>query len=89
MILSDFLFNREFIIDEVSKLSRSPARTKIIDLIKMTNQELITATFNTWLNKQYSTELTPTVPKMLVPDIQDPNEFFQFITDNLKKSIQE
>ena len=90
MTLDTILYNRKWLVSEVAKKPPSPARSALIKLIRTSNDELIRAAANSWFSRNYGVcpfETAIKLPASLTPQLTNQDEMFQWVTDNLKKSI--
>jgi len=89
-MIYSFLFDRRSVIEKLARVPKSPARTRLINILRMSNQDIIIALYDSWCERQYGVrplESETRLPDRLIPDTECPEEFFQFLSDALKKSI--
>ena len=87
-MISSLLFDKSALSLKLKGMKPSKSRDLLVELLNMSNEQLIQAMVNGWFADNYGTSFKgKKLPKKLMPKIIDPNEFFQFTTDCLKKSI--
>ena len=80
--------NRKAVAHKLAKTEPSPSRTLLIRLLKMKKPDLLLAVADNYFNSHYGVRpmgTTIEIPKELMPK---GDHFFQFLTDELKRSIQ-
>ena len=91
-MIDDILFDKRSVILRLMKVKKSPARDKLTSILKSSNEDTIIATVNAWCRQYYCIDYdlvscSISIPDQLAPEINDPDEFFQWVTNSLKKSI--
>ena len=86
MDITDFINSKRQIALKLIKMPKSPGRTALIKLLKMKDNELIIKTAENWMRNRYNIG-DRELPHQLIPKME-PDELFQWLTDNLKKAIK-
>jgi len=81
--------NRRSVALKLAKTKPSKSRSTLISLLKMKRSKLLQAVADNYFQINYGVMPLNTgvkIPKSLMPDLEE-QEFFQFISDELKRSI--
>ena len=81
--------NRRAVAVKLAKQKPSRSRSTLIALLKMKKPKLLQAVADNWFQIHYGIKALNTdvkIPKPLMPDLNE-HDFFQLITDELKRSI--
>lgn len=87
MKVDDILARRKELAAKLKGSKPSRAKTTLLKLLKMHSNELLYASANAWIKKRYGVKIGDEIPASLLPDADDPDEFFQWLTNSLKRNI--
>jgi hypothetical protein len=89
--IDNFLYDRRSLALKLKDVKLSPARTILINILLSSNLNILQAITDKWFKLKYGVKplgSTLYIPICLLPKYDDSDEFFNWLSNNLKKSIK-